>query len=252
MSTSATTAKPARRPLIQVLSSTDEPNDLDLTTPAAADHSPASATPATAAALADMESTDDDDQGELIESVLALLAGILGLGQQRRTPEEEALIKSLVAPLQVIAFRRPPYHGSSGEPEAADGSEGGEGVSAEDTISQAASDVALTILSRSYNLSHPAGTKSSQLPSTAAALTEETATRTTAEPFAQVLQRMCNAEYLFSDSPAMRGYGTRILLQHVRHRSALNSKVCHFVINYTKVKNYFSDAKLCLLCRRAS
>jgi hypothetical protein len=45
-----------------------------------------------------------DDSTELIECVLSLLAGILGMGQQVRSPEEERLIRQMSAPLQEIAF----------------------------------------------------------------------------------------------------------------------------------------------------
>jgi hypothetical protein len=45
-----------------------------------------------------------DDSTELIECVLSLLAGILGMGHQVRAPEEERLIRQMLAPLQEIAF----------------------------------------------------------------------------------------------------------------------------------------------------
>jgi hypothetical protein len=45
-----------------------------------------------------------DDSTGLIECVLSLLAGILGMGQQVRSPEEERLIRQMSAPLQEIAF----------------------------------------------------------------------------------------------------------------------------------------------------
>jgi hypothetical protein len=45
-----------------------------------------------------------DDSTELIECVLNLLAGILGMGQWVRSDEEEGLIRQMLAPLQEIAF----------------------------------------------------------------------------------------------------------------------------------------------------
>jgi hypothetical protein len=45
-----------------------------------------------------------DDSAELIECVLSLLAGILGMGQLVRSDEEEGLIRQMLAPLQEIAF----------------------------------------------------------------------------------------------------------------------------------------------------
>jgi hypothetical protein len=45
-----------------------------------------------------------DDSTELIECVLSLLAGILGMGQQVRSAEEEGIIRQMLAPLQEIAF----------------------------------------------------------------------------------------------------------------------------------------------------
>lgn len=196
---SVTAAKSSkRRPLIQVLSSEDHPAAQSVPAP-----DDLASNPQTEAV------TEAEDQSELIECVLGLLAGILGLGEQRRTTEEEVLIRSLVAPLQIIAFRRPPTRAA-----VADGVH-------EDSTAETASDVALMILSRSYHLSHP--TTAKQAPS----LTAEE--HSSDEPFTQVLDRMRSAEYLFSDSPAMRGYGTRILLQHARLRARLLSKVLSIV-----------------------
>ena len=50
-------------------------------------------------------SQEDSDRQDLLECALELLAGILGLGEAKRAPEEEQLIRDLVEPLQVIAFR---------------------------------------------------------------------------------------------------------------------------------------------------
>lgn len=49
-------------------------------------------------------SQEDSDRQGLLECALELLAGILGLGEAKRAPEEEQLIRDLVEPLQVIAF----------------------------------------------------------------------------------------------------------------------------------------------------
>jgi hypothetical protein len=51
------------------------------------------------------------------------------------------------------------------------------------------------------------------------------------ETFMQVLGRMKGGEYLFSDSPAMRGYGLRILQQYVQRRPTSPSKVSHLYIS---------------------
>lgn len=78
-------------------------------------------------------------------------------------------------------------------------------------VAQTASDVALMILSRSYKQTHPTA-------ASAAAQTNSPATGAVSETFPMLLERMKTSEFLFADSPAMRGYGTRILLQYVQNR----------------------------------
>jgi hypothetical protein len=81
-------------------------------------------------------------------------------------------------------------------------------------VAQTAGDVALMILSRSYSQTHPAAANAAN----AAAQTNGPATGAVQETFPMLLERMKTSEFLFADSPAMRGYGTRILLQYVQNR----------------------------------
>jgi hypothetical protein len=207
---------PPRRPLIEVIDSTSHDTRGD----AAADSAVKSQESETLLAVS--------EKAELVECVLSLLAGILGMGQQLRAPAEEALIREMLEPLQVIAFH---------SDESPEGSRFMylpfivlwlavcdvmlilsvllPGV----TLAQTAGDVALMILSRSYNQSHP---------NASTAKTHSPNAGTAQESFPMLLTRMKTSEFLFADSPAMRGYGTRILLQYVQSRSTVPSKVCHY------------------------
>ena len=153
---------------------------------------------------------------DLITPVLSLLATILHLGQARRSAAEEALIRTLLPPLQTIAFRAPASVSTGDESKLKH--EGGhdvyEGNAVEvsvENVAQTASDVALMILSRSYQQTHSTAMKDASVaadpPSNAA------------ETFLQLVARLQSSEFLFSDSPAMRGYATRILLQHLQRKA---------------------------------
>lgn len=175
---------PRRRPLIEEISPLEVP-------------------PAPAASKRERESTSADP--ELITSVLGLIAAILSMGHDRRPDAEEALIRSLLEPLQAIAFRAP----RSEEVRVV-----AEGKEEDTSVAQTASDVALMILSRSYQQSHPEVASSSSMWDTPSS----------AETFAQMLARMRSPLFLFSESPAMRGYATRIILQNTQRRSGVGEK----------------------------
>jgi hypothetical protein len=86
---------PSRRPLIEVLDRAPGSATADTTAvPLSFGHRLEKDTPIAAAS----------EQSELVECVLGLLAGILGMGQQLRAPAEEALIREMLEPLQTIAF----------------------------------------------------------------------------------------------------------------------------------------------------
>jgi hypothetical protein len=182
----------------------------------------------------------DDGDDDTIECVLALLAGILGAGEERRTDEEERVIRLLLSPLQKIAFRsvRPSAAASSSLPEKA------VDFSFESNVSRTAGDVAMLILSRSYNQSKTSAAaallglktlSTSQSPPQSQSLSQSqpntvvgsdstTGSGSGSGPgpgtpptaFVAELQRLCSNEFLFSQSPAMQAYGARILLQYVK------------------------------------
>lgn len=164
------------------------------------------------------------DRSELIECVLGLLAGILGMGQQMRPAEEEGLIRQLLPPLQEIAFGTTEgacYIGDDGAfAWAWSNSVPPVLLLLETSIAQSARDVALMILSRAYHQTHPdAATQPTADPAAGASEGADT--------LSQLLARLRSPEYLFSDSPAMRAYGARILLQRIQRTPTTPSKVCN-------------------------
>jgi hypothetical protein len=211
----------------------------------------------------DKEEEDDGDD-DTIECVLALLAGILGAGEERRTDEEERVIRLLLSPLQTIAFRsvRPSAAASSSMPEKAAVS------SFETNVSRTAGDVAMLILSRSYNQSKtsaaaaallgPKTLSPSQSPLQSQSLSQSLSqsqpntmvgSDSTTGPgsgpgsgppptaFVAELQRLCSNEFLFSESPAMQAYGARILLQYVKAAGRTSSSSSSSSSAATKVSN---------------
>lgn len=201
-STAQTSPSPAaasgRRPLIEEIS------------PSGALTERSTLNPVTTPTNETVESAAGED---LITPVLSLLATILHLGHALRSDAEEALIRSLLPPLQTIAFRATPaitaVQGNQNTLHVDEKEDGAEEAGGD--VAQTASDVALMILSRSYQQSHPSATLN---PSTSA-----DSFSTTAETFLQLIKRMQSNAFLFSESPAMRGYATRILLQNMQHRT---------------------------------
>jgi hypothetical protein len=121
---------------------------------------------------------------------------------------------------------------------------------ADSTVAETARDVALMILSRSYHQTHPntstsaaqhgpvhidiaegAGSGSSTFGNAAKAHHPQLGTaahdisHSPSETLPQLLGRLRTSEYLYSESPAMRGYGARILLQYVQRTPTTSSKV---------------------------
>jgi hypothetical protein len=119
---------------------------------------------------------------------------------------------------------------------------------ADSTVAETARDVALMILSRSYHQTHPdalkaqhgpahmdgkegAGCSSSTSGSAGKAqhaqlgAAAHDSSHSPSETLPQLLGRLRTSEYLYSDSPAMRGYGARILLQYVQRTPTTPSKV---------------------------
>lgn len=142
---------------------------------------------------------------EMVASVLGLLAAILSLGHDRRPDDEETLIRSLLQPLQLIAFRARDLSSST---DLVGDTAGGDDQQGTCSIGETASDVALMILSRPYRQTHPEKS-SERVPSN---------DRSPTEGFEDMIARMRTSEFLFADSPAMRGYGTRIIMQNVQFR----------------------------------
>lgn len=75
--------------------------------------------------------------------------------------------------------------------------------------------MALLILSRSYNQTHLCAPPSSSGQGGGG----------TGESFPQLLGRMRSADFLYADSPALRGYAMSLLLTHLRTRRTGLSKV---------------------------
>jgi hypothetical protein len=121
---------------------------------------------------------------------------------------------------------------------------------ADSTVAETARDVALMILSRSYHQTHPntstftvqggpahidgtegAGSGSSNSGNAAKAHHPQLGTaahdisHSPSETLPQLLCRLRSSDYLYSDSPAMRGYGARILLQYVQRTPTTPSQV---------------------------
>jgi hypothetical protein len=121
---------------------------------------------------------------------------------------------------------------------------------ADSTVAETARDVALMILSRSYHQTHPntststaqggpahidgtegAGSGSSNSGSAGMAQHAQLGTaahdssHSPSESLPQLLGRLRTSQYLYSDSPAMRGYGARILLQYVQRTPTTPSMV---------------------------
>jgi hypothetical protein len=194
-----------KRPLIEEISPADgiTPNAASASTTATMKSLPIVINSSTDSMSASAVPKVSEDP-EMIASVLGLLAAILSLGHDRRPDDEEALIRSLLQPLQLIAFRA---RDSSGSIDVI-GDTGGDDQQGTSSIGETASDVALMILSRSYQQTHP--DRSSERVSSN--------DRLPTECFEDMIARMRTSEFLFADSPAMRGYGTRIIMQNVHFR----------------------------------
>jgi hypothetical protein len=121
---------------------------------------------------------------------------------------------------------------------------------ADSTVAETARDVALMILSRSYHQTHPntstftaqhgpahidgtdgGGSGSSTSGSAGKAqhgqfgAAVRDSSDATLETLSQLLGRLRRSDYLYSESPAMRGYGARILLQYVQRTPTTPSQV---------------------------